>query len=85
MTLGSTLGMVTIRGMDMATAADLASVGVGAVGASVGAAAGTTRTMVVIGAGDRLITAVAIGVLMPIAVGAGVVMAAMVTVIIREL
>lgn len=70
--------------MDLATAADSVSVGVGVAGASVGVAAGTTRTTADIGAGDPPITAVVIGARMHIAVGAGVVMAAMDTAIIRE-
>lgn len=77
--------MVTTPGMDMATAADSASVWVGVAGASVGAAVGTTRTTAVTGDGDRRTTVVGTGALMRIAVGAGVVTVAMATVIIREL
>src|SRR5690606_6129450 len=69
---------------DLATAADSVSVGVGVAGASVGVAAGTIRTTADTGAGDPPITAVVIGGRMHIAVGAGVVMAAMDTAIIRE-
>lgn len=80
--------MATVRGTAMATVADLAlvsaSAGAWVAGASVGAAVGTIPIMGVTGAGVRLIMAAVSEVLMPTAVGAGVVTVATDTAIIPE-